>query len=115
MSEPLRLYICVAACQCLLRKTETEKSIPQIRLCKYVGMNSDVMDERALGNGIISRQRLFKMQSRLSKPAGKHQVYSRGQVTQNEAGRVVPLTAQTQQILVQALGQVQLAAVRVIT
>ena len=36
-------------------------------------------------------------------------------MTQNETGRVVPLTAQTQQILVQALGQVQFAAVRVIT
>lgn len=74
-------------------------------------MNSDVTNKQALGNGVISRQRLFEMRSRLSKPAVKHQVYSRGQMTQNEAGRVVPSTAQKQQILVQAMG---LAAVRVI-
>ena len=35
-------------------------------------------------------------------------------MAQNEAGRIVPLTAQVQQILVQSVRQIEFAAVRVI-
>src|SRR6516164_2704959 len=101
--------------QPLVGEAEAEKGIPQIRLCKYVRVNSGMTDKRALGDWIIERKRLFQMRPRRSKHAAEHQVYPRGQVTQNEACDVVTLVAQMQQILVQALGQTQFATVRVIT
>src|SRR5262245_8558186 len=105
MGQPPRLKeVCVAQCQCLVRKAEAEKDIPKISLGKYVRVDAGVMGKLALRVGIISPKRLLQMRSRRSKYAGEHQVYTRRQVTQNEAGRVVPLAAQTQQIRVQALG-----------
>src|SRR6516164_6504468 len=79
-----------------------------------MGVNSSLLDKRALGDRIISRKRLFQMRTRRSKLADKHLVYPGGQVAQNEAGGVVPVTAQAQQIFVQALRQIEFAAVRVI-
>jgi len=54
------------------------------------------------------------MKPRRGKPANKHQVYPGRQVAQNEPGRIIPLTAQAQQILVQAVRQIEFAAVRVV-
>src|SRR5215831_10930228 len=50
------------------------------------------------------------MRSGQSKLARKPQVSTRGQVTQNEPAAIVALTAQAQQILVQALRPVEFAA-----
>ena len=100
---------------CLVREAETEKGITQIRLRQSVGVSSGVMDKRAVGGRIISSERLFQMRSRRGEPAGEHQVYAGGHVTQDEARRVVPFAALTQKVLVQALGQIQFSAVGVIT
>src|ERR1700682_3434493 len=93
---------CIALCQCLVGKAETEKDVPKHRLRVYVGMESGLMDKRPVGDRIIKRKRLFEMRPGWRKPADKYQVSSRGGVTQNEPGGIVALTAQTQQILVQA-------------
>src|SRR5215469_15605322 len=44
-----------------------------------------------------------------------HQIAAQRKVTQNEAGRVASLSAQTQQILVQAQRKIEFTAGRVIT
>jgi hypothetical protein len=46
--------------------------------------------------------------------ASIHQISTGGQVTENEPGGIVALTAQTQQVLVQALRQIEFAAVGMI-
>ncbi len=79
-----------------------------------MGMDSELMDKRAVGDWITKRKRLLQMRARRSKPAGKHQVSTARQVSQNEPSGIVALTAQSQQILVQALRQIEFAAVRVL-
>src|SRR5262249_11224198 len=54
------------------------------------------------------------MESGRSEPAGVYQRSTGGGVTQNQPSRVVALTAQTQQILIDALRQLEFAAVYVI-
>ena len=44
-------------------KAETEKDDAQIRLRYRLGVESDLMDKRAVGGRIIKRQRLFEMRS----------------------------------------------------
>src|SRR6516164_6336910 len=72
------------------------------------------MDKRAVSAGIIKRKHLLQMRPGRSKPASEHQVSPGRVVTQKEPGGIVALTAQTQQILVQALRYVEFAAERVI-
>src|SRR5262249_25231666 len=76
-------------------------------------VDAGLMDQCAVGNGIIKRKHVLQMGSGSSKPADKHQVSTGGQVTQDEPGGVVAPAAQTQQILVQALRQIEFAAGRV--
>ena|SRR6516165_12120922 len=71
------------------------------------------MDQCAVVNGIIKRKHVLQMGPGSTKPADKHEVSTGRQVTQNEPGGVVALAAQTQQILVQALRQIEFAAGRV--
>src|SRR5271166_89284 len=66
--------------------------------------------KRAVGIGIIKRKPCLQMRSGWRKPAGKHQVSTGGGVTQNEPAGIVALTAQTQQVFVQAQRQIQFAA-----
>ena len=73
-----------------------------------------MMDQCAVVNGIIKRKHVLQMGPGSTKPADKHEVSTGRQVTQNEPGGVVALAAQTQQILVQALRQIEFAAGRVI-
>src|SRR5215831_15161234 len=54
------------------------------------------------------------MESRRSKPAGKHVVASGTVVAQDESGGIVALAAQTQQVFVQAPRQIQFTAEHVI-
>src|SRR5262249_17270492 len=86
-------------CQCLVKIAETKQDNPKKALGEPLGVNSDLMAKRAVGHWIIKRKRLFQMRSGWRKPAGKHQVSTGGQVTQNEPGGIVALAAQTQQIL----------------
>jgi hypothetical protein len=79
-----------------------------------VRVGSGLLDKRVVGDRVIKRQRLFQMRPGWRKPAGKRQVITRGVVTQNEPSGIVALTAQTQQILGQALRQVEVATVYVI-
>src|SRR5437899_3241373 len=72
------------------------------------------MDKRVVGDRIMERKRLFQMRPGRRKPAGEHQVSTGGAVTQNEAGGIVALTAQMQQILGQTLRQVEFAAEQMI-
>jgi hypothetical protein len=72
------------------------------------------MDNRAVGDWIIKRKHLLQMRPGRSKPANPHQVSTGGVVTQNEPGGIVALPAQTQQILGEALRQIEFAAVPVI-
>src|SRR5277367_2065875 len=71
------------------------------------------MDKRVVGDWIIKCKCLFQMRPGSQKPAGKHQVLPGGQVTQNESAGIVALIAEMQQILVQALRQIEFAADRV--
>jgi hypothetical protein len=73
------------------------------------------MDKRAMGDRIIKRKRLFQMRPGRSKPAGKHKVSTGGVVTQNQPGGIAALTAQTQQILVQAQRQIEFPTDHMIT
>src|ERR1700730_14963199 len=75
-------------------------------------MGSGLMDKRAVGDRIIKRKPRFQMQSGRREIAGKHQGSTGGGVTQNEPGGIVALPAQTQQILVPALRQLDFAAVQ---
>jgi len=72
------------------------------------------MSKRVVRHRIIERQRLFQMRSGRSKLARQQQIPTGGIVSQNEPGRIVTLTAQTQQILVQAQRQIELTTVHVI-
>src|SRR5438270_2157098 len=72
------------------------------------------MAKRVVGDRIIKRQRLFQMRPGRPKPAANEEGATGGEVTQDEPGGIVALTAQTQQILVQALCQIQFSAERVI-
>src|SRR5262245_17285519 len=97
MSQPPSLgECCVALSQCLIRITETEKDDPQERRRRHLGVKSDLMDKGLVGDRIIKRKHLFQVRPGRNKSADKHQVSTRGQVTENEPGGVVPLTAQTQ-------------------
>jgi hypothetical protein len=60
------------------------------------------MQKRAVGDWIIKRQHLFQMRSGWPELAAIHQVSTGGAVTQNKAGGIIALTAQTQQFFVQA-------------
>jgi hypothetical protein len=72
-----------------------------------------LMEKRVVGYWIINCKCLFQMRPGSHKPAGKHEVLPGGQVTQNETAGMVALPAETQQILVQALRQIEFAADRV--
>ena len=70
-----------------------------------------MMDKRVVRDRIVKRKHLFQMRLGRSEPAGKKQRSAGGQVTQNEPGGIVALTAHPQQILVQAKRQIEFAAV----
>ena len=72
------------------------------------------MGKRAVADRIVKRKHLFEMRPGRSKPADRHQCSSGGQVAQNEPGGLVALMAQTQQILIEALRQIEFAADHVI-
>src|SRR5260370_27142322 len=91
---------CVAPCQCLVGKAEAEKDTAQKRLRVILRVESSLMDKRAVGDRIIKRKRFFEMRPGRSKPGGTQQISTGGEVTQNEPGGIVALTAQMQQILV---------------
>jgi hypothetical protein len=102
MSHPTSLSdFCTALCQCLIRKAEAEKDDPQAPLCPC---------KRAVGDLIVKRKHLFQMRPGRRKPADIHQGSTGGIVAQNEPGGIVALTAQTQQILTQALRQIEFPA-----
>ncbi len=67
-----------------------------------------------MGDWIIKRKHLFKMRSGWPELAAIHQVSTGGAVTQNEAGGIIALTAQTQQFFVQAQRHIGFAAVHLI-
>src|SRR6202022_4541839 len=115
MSQPAAFSDCCGAPrQCLSRMTKTKQDNRQKRLRCNVRMDTGLPDKRVLRIQITKCQRLFQMRSGRGKPAGKHQVSPEGLVSQNEPVRIVALTAQTQQIFVQATRQMQFAANRVI-
>ena len=115
MSQPPGLSDrCVALCQCSIGKAEPKQDNPQIRLGSHLEVDSDLMGKGAVGDWIIKRKRLFQVRPGGRKLADKHQVVTGGEVTQNEPGGIVALTAQTQQILIQAQRQVEFAPERVI-
>src|SRR5262249_6941792 len=103
-----------ALCQCLVGKAETEKANPQERLGTYVRMDPGLIDKRAMELRIIKRKRLFEMQLRRRKPADKQLGSTRGKMTQNESRGIVALTADSQQIFVQALRQIEFSATHVV-
>jgi hypothetical protein len=78
-----------------------------------VGVKSDLMDKGAVGDRIVKRKRLFQMRSGKRKSAAKHQGSTGGQMGQDKPGGIVALKAYTQQVLVQALCQIQFAAEQV--
>src|SRR6516164_4183083 len=78
------------------------------------GVAAALLDKRTVGNRIVKRQNLLQMRPGRGKLASIDQVPTGGGMTQNEPSHVVMLTAQTQQIRVQALRQIELAAVYVI-
>jgi hypothetical protein len=67
-----------------------------------------------VGYRIIELKHVFEMRLGRSEPASQHQVSARRIVTENESGEVAALTAQAQQIFVQAQRQIEFAAVRMI-
>ena len=101
--------------QCLVRKAETEKDNSQKHLRVEVGVDPDLMDKRAVSSWIVKREHRFEMRSRQSKFACMHQIAAGRKVTQNKAGRVASLSAQTQQIRVQAHRKIEFTTGRVIT
>jgi hypothetical protein len=72
------------------------------------------MEKRAVGDWIVKCKHLFQMRSGRRKLARKHQTRARGVVTENEPAGIVPLTAPAQQILGQALRQIEFASEHVI-
>src|SRR5215469_10608978 len=72
-------------------------------------MKCGLLDKRAVGDRIIERQSRFQMRSGYRELPTIHQVSTGRQVAQNEPGGIVALLAQTQQILVQALRQIEFA------
>src|SRR5215813_6248428 len=68
-----------------------------------------------MGGWIIKRKHLLQIRPGRSKTTGKHQVSTGGVMTQNQAGGIIALAAQTQQILIYAPRQIQFAAVHMIT
>jgi hypothetical protein len=54
---------CVALCQCSIGKAETEKDKPEIRLRCYVGMSSDLVGKRPVGDAIKKRKARFQVRS----------------------------------------------------
>ena len=64
MSQPVGLSDCCAApCQCLVGKAEAEEDNSQKPLRQRSGVDSRLMDKRAVGDLIIKRKRLFEMRS----------------------------------------------------
>src|SRR6266446_10489187 len=72
------------------------------------------MQKRAVGDWIIKRKHLSQMRSGWPELAAIHQVSAGRAVTQNEAGGIIALTAQTQQFFVQAQRYIGFAAVYLI-
>ena len=68
-----------------------------------------MMDKRAVGDRVIKRQSGFQMRLGCGEAAGEQQGSARREVTQKEPSRIVALTAEKQQISVQALRQIQFA------
>jgi hypothetical protein len=113
--EPQRLGDrCIAPCQCPVGIAATEINGRQDRLRGYVRIDSGLIDKRGVRGPVIERKRLFEMRLRRYQPADKHQGSASGVVGQNKPGRIVALAAETQQILVHAQCQIELAADRVI-
>ena len=54
----------IASCHCLVRITETKQDFPQKYLCRYVGVNSGMVDKRAMRDRIIKRKHVFQMRPR---------------------------------------------------
>ena len=62
MSQPPSLGdCCVALYQCLVGKAETEQGKSQKSLYSYARAEPGLTDERALGDWIVKRKRLFLM------------------------------------------------------
>ena len=63
-----------APCQSLFRIAESEKDDRQPRLCVFVGVESNLIDKRAVGERIVEREHRFQMRPGCAEPAGKHQI-----------------------------------------
>jgi hypothetical protein len=55
--------------QSLFRIAESEKDDPQPRFCVFVGVESDLMDKRAVGERIVEREHRFQMRDAPNLPA----------------------------------------------
>src|SRR6516225_2848591 len=96
----------IAPFRCLIGEAKTEEAHPQI--CQRVDLRV-ANDKRVARDQIIKRKRLFQMGPGLRKLADKHQICTKGAVTQNKRGRSVALIAPTQQVLGRALRQIEFA------
>ena len=115
MSQPPSLSDrCVGLCQCLVQEAETEKDEPQKTLQADARAEPNLMGERAVGDRIVKRKRLFQVRPGSRKPARVHHVSAGRQVAQDETDGIVALAAETQQILVQTLRPVEFATVYMI-
>src|SRR5215471_13385747 len=74
-----------------------------------MGVEFGLKDKRAAGDQMIKPKCLFQMRPGRRKLADKHQISAGGVVTQNKRIRSVVLIAQTQQVLSQALRQIEFA------
>src|SRR5690242_20150844 len=117
MLQPPRFSYCFSAVrQRPMRETLTKIDKTQMRLGVYVWILSGLMSKRVVAIGVIKRGHFFQMRAGPDETAKIHQGQGspRTEVAQNKPRRVVALTAQTQQIRVQALRQIKFAAHAVI-
>jgi hypothetical protein len=62
MGQPPRLSDrCIAPCQCLVGKAETEQGKSQKSQYSYARAEPGLTDEQALGDWIVKRKRFFLM------------------------------------------------------
>ena len=90
--------------------TKTEQGNRQKRLRCHPRVDTGLPNERVIGADITKCERLFQMRTGRGKPADKHPVAPERLVRQDEPRSVVALSAQTQQIFVQTMRQIQFAA-----
>src|SRR6516164_5563385 len=104
---------CVALSQRLVRKAATEKGNSYLLPCYQPRVAPGLIAQRAVGNRIIKRKNLLQVRPGRSKLANEHQVSTGALMAQNKPGGIIALAAQAQQILVQALRQIEFATVPV--